>query len=115
MRAFNSSYALSRSRTKAAKRSSYLSSPALKYEPITWAEELIEPASAVDHSRLASLCAVATQCWIVGRMDEAVRYSEAGQVAFRKSRMGVPQGVESWLGGIFTQIAQPERSIELYG
>jgi predicted ATPase len=86
-----------------------------KYEPITWAEELIEPASAVDHSRLASLCAVATQCWIVGRMDEAVRYSEAGQVAFRKSQMGVPQGFESWLGGIFTQIGQPERSIELYG
>ncbi len=85
------------------------------YEPITWAEELIEPASAVDHSRLASLCAVATQCWIVGRMDEAVRYSEAGQVAFRKSRTGVPQGFESWLGGIFTQIGQPERSIELYG
>ena len=54
------------------------------YEPIAWAEELIEPASAVDHPRLASLCVMATQCWIVGRIDEAVRYSEAGQGGFRQ-------------------------------
>jgi predicted ATPase/class 3 adenylate cyclase len=85
------------------------------YEPIAWAEELIEPARAVDHSRLASLYAMATQCWIVGRMDEAVRYSEAGQVAFHQSRGGVPPGFEAWLGGIFTQIGQPDRSIEWYG
>jgi len=85
------------------------------YEPIAWAEELIELASAVDHPRLASLYAMATQCWIVGRMDEAVRYSEAGQLAFHKSRGGVPHGFEAWLGGIFTQIGQPDRSIEWYG
>ena len=82
------------------------------YEPITWAEELIEPASAVDHPRLASLYAMATQCWIVGRIDEAVRYSEAGQVAFARSRGGVPRGFEAWLGGVFTQMGQPDRSVE---
>ena len=32
------------------------------YEPIAWAEELIEPARAVDHPRLASLYAMASQC-----------------------------------------------------
>ncbi|WP_371514987.1 hypothetical protein [Mycobacterium sp. 1164966.3] len=85
------------------------------YEPIAWAEELIEPASAVDHARLASLYAMATQCWIVGRMDDAVRYSEAGQAAFHKSRGRVPQGFEAWLGAIFTQIGQPDRSIEVFG
>src|SRR5271165_2249221 len=85
------------------------------YEPITWAEELIEPASAVDHPRLASLYAMATQCWIVGRIDEAVRYSEAGQVAFARSRGGVPRGFEAWLGGVFTQIGQPDRSVEWCG
>ncbi len=84
------------------------------YEPIAWAEELIGPASAVGHPRLASLYIMATQCWLVGRMDEAVRYSEAGQVAFHKSREGVPRGFEAWLGGIFTQIGQPDRSIEWY-
>jgi len=82
------------------------------FEPIAWAEELIAPASAVDHPRLASLCVMATQGWIVGRIDDAVRYSEAGQVAFHKSRAGVPPGFETWLGGVFTQIGQPDRSID---
>jgi len=57
-------------------------------EPITWTEELIEPARAADHPRLASLYVMATQCWIVGRMDEAVRYSEVGHVAFARSHEG---------------------------
>ena len=32
------------------------------YEPIAWAEELIEPARAVDHPRLAFLYVMASQC-----------------------------------------------------
>ena len=32
------------------------------YEPIAWAEELIEPARAVDHPRLAILYVMASQC-----------------------------------------------------
>ncbi len=36
------------------------------YEPIAWAEELIEPARAVDHPRLAFLYATASLCWLVG-------------------------------------------------
>jgi len=94
--------------------STLLGSMVENYEPIAWAEELIDAASAVNHPRLTSLYVMATQCWIVGRMDEAVRYSEAGQVAFYKSRGGVPPGIEAWLGGIFTQIGQPDRSIEWY-
>ena len=50
------------------------------YEPIAWAEELIEPARAVDHPRLASLYVMASQCWHAGRIEEAVRYSDAGQM-----------------------------------
>ena len=38
------------------------------YEPIAWAEELIEPARAVDHPRLAFLYVMASQCWH-GRTD----------------------------------------------
>ena len=34
------------------------------YEPIAWAEELIEPARAVDHPRLAFLYVIASQCYI---------------------------------------------------
>ena len=35
------------------------------YEPIAWAEELIEPARAVDHPRLAFLYVIASQCYYV--------------------------------------------------
>ena len=34
-----------------------------QYEPIAWAEELIEPARAVDHPRLATLYVMASQCF----------------------------------------------------
>ena len=40
------------------------------YEPIAWAEELIEPARAVDHPRLASLYVMASQCWMAGRIED---------------------------------------------
>ena len=38
------------------------------YEPIAWAEELIEPARAVDHPRLAPLYVMASLCY-TGRTD----------------------------------------------
>jgi hypothetical protein len=82
------------------------------YEPIAWAEELIEPARAVGHPRLAGLYAMATQCRIVGRIDDAVRYSEAGQMVFVRSRAGVPRGFEAWLGAVYGHIGRPDRSVE---
>ena len=33
------------------------------YEPSAWAEELIEPACAIDHPRLAFLYVIASQCY----------------------------------------------------
>jgi predicted ATPase len=48
-----------------------------KYEPIGWAEELIEPARAADHPRLAEVYAVASQCYLTGRLDDGVRYTDA--------------------------------------
>jgi hypothetical protein len=50
-----------------------------QYEPIAWAEELIEPARAADHPALATLYLVASHCFMAGRPEAAVRYSEAGQ------------------------------------
>ena len=50
------------------------------YEPIAWAEELIEPARAVDHPRLAFLYVMASQCYTPDGSMTAVRYSDAGQM-----------------------------------
>jgi predicted ATPase len=82
------------------------------YEPTAWAEELIEPARAVDHPRLAFLCTMATQCWFVGRIEEAVRYSDTGQAAVRTDRGEVPFGLEVLLGSSYLAVGQPDRSVE---
>jgi len=82
------------------------------YEPVAWAEELIEPARAVDHPRLAALYAMATQCLDVGRARESVRYCEAGQVAVLGGHETMPPGFESWFGAAYANLGQPERSIE---
>lgn len=81
------------------------------YEPIAWAEELIEPARAVDHPRLATLSVLASLCWAVGRFEEAVRYADAGQTVIG-SGGEVPSGAEGMLGGVYVVIGQPERCVE---
>jgi predicted ATPase len=82
------------------------------YEPIAWSEELIEPASTADHPRLAFLYVMACQSWMVGRVEEAVGYCEAGQAVVLSGRKAVPPGFESWLGAVFNMVGQPERTVE---
>ena len=68
------------------------------YEPIAWAEELIEPARAVDHPRLAFLYVMASRCYTTGRIEAAVGYSDAGQMVIGSGRDEVPYGIEGVLG-----------------
>ena len=82
------------------------------YEPIAWAEELIEPARAVDHPRLAFLYVMASQCWMAGRIEAAVGYSDAGQLVIGSGRDEVPFGIEGVLGAAYLAIGQPERPVE---
>jgi len=83
------------------------------YEPIAWVEEIIEPARAVDHPRLAFLYVIASQCYATGRTEDAVRYSEAGQMAMRSGRGEVPLGLLALLMGAYVMIGQPKRAVEL--
>jgi hypothetical protein len=83
-----------------------------QYEPIAWAEELIEPARAVDHPRLGYLLVMATQCWMAGRIAAAVRYSDAAQQVLDSGRSTVPFGLETLLGGAYMAIGDPERWLE---
>ncbi|MDT7729866.1 MAG: hypothetical protein QOK45_119, partial [Mycobacterium sp.] len=83
------------------------------YEPIAWAEELIEPAGAVDHPRLAALYVIASLCYTTGRIEAAVRYSEAGQIVLGRSREALPYDDEGRLGAVYLATGQPERLAEL--
>jgi tetratricopeptide (TPR) repeat protein len=84
------------------------------YEPITWAEELIEPARALDHPRLVSLYAIASLCYMLGRVDDALGFSDAGQLAMRRSPDIAPFGVEVWLGAVYSAIGEPERWVAFF-
>jgi hypothetical protein len=80
------------------------------YEPIAWAEELIEPACAIDHPRLAFLYVMASQCIMSGRVDAAMRYSDAGMAVVESGRGEVPFGIEGLLS--FPYGAQPELAVD---
>jgi predicted ATPase len=83
------------------------------HEPIAWAEELIEPARAVDHPRLAAVCVVASLCVVLGRFEEAVRYSEVGQTVIAAASDKVSYVGEGFLGSAYLFVGQPERYVEL--
>ena len=72
-------------------------------EPIAWAEELIEPARAVDHPRLAFLYVIASLCWTAGTDRGGCPLRDAGQIGrSRSGRDEVPFGFEGVLGGAYT-------------
>jgi predicted ATPase len=85
-----------------------------RYEPIGWAEELITPARAVDHRRLAQLYMLAAICFLAGRTDDAVSYADAGWGAMASGRFDrVPFELDAWAGGVYVAKGQPERWVEL--
>jgi predicted ATPase/class 3 adenylate cyclase len=84
------------------------------YEPTTWAEELIEPARTVDHPRLATLYAMAATCYIAGRLDDAIRYSDACQIVLARGGGAPSYGAESLCGAAYLAGGQFERSVEFF-
>jgi predicted ATPase len=83
------------------------------FEPVAWAEALIEPASAIGHPRLASLYVGASLCWMTGRVDQGLEYTDCGQTMWASSPHAPRYGLEFVLGGAYMAIGQPERWAEL--
>ena len=90
----------------------FLGIGAENYEPIAWAEELIEPATAINHPRLATLYVIAASCWAAGRVEAAVHYADDGQMFFGSGGHEVPFGAEGLLGLAYFAAGQPERAVE---
>ncbi len=83
------------------------------YEPVAWAEELIEPLLAVEHPRLAAVCLGAALCCLVGRFEEAVRYSEVGQTLVAPAGDKVWYFGQVWLGSSYLFVGRAERYVEV--
>ncbi len=85
-----------------------------KYEPVAWAEELLEPARAVDHRRLLQLYVVAAQCYAAGRTDDAFNYLEASQklTGSRDFDPDLHEGQTS-SGIAYIAAGRPERWVEV--
>ena len=81
-----------------------------QYEPAVWAEELIEPAKAAKHRKLATLYIVACQCCWVGRTADAIRYSEHGLQLIEDNRFdGFALHCEASLGSPYISPGMPDR------
>ena len=85
-----------------------------QYEPVAWAEKLIEPARAVDHRRLAQLYVMAAQCYVAGRTDDALGYAKDGKLAIASGRFDqVRYEFEAPLSGVYMVTGQTEPWVEL--
>lgn len=93
--------------------SAFLATHLENFEPITWAEELIEPLRGIDHPRLAAVCVGASLCVVLGRFEEAVRYSEVGQTVIAAATDKVSYFGEAFLGSAYLFVGQPARYLEV--
>ena len=85
-----------------------------QYEPVAWAEELIAPARAAAHRRLAQLYNMAAQCYATGRIDDAVSYADAALAIIESGRFDpIPYEGEAWLGGVYLAQGRPDRFVEV--
>jgi hypothetical protein len=85
------------------------------FEPVTWAEEIIEPLQAKNHPRLVSSCAVASVCYMFGRADDALRYNGIAESVMHDDSVAAPFGLEAlWLGAVYSAIDEPDRYIAHY-
>ncbi len=83
------------------------------YEPITWAEELVEPLRDIDHPRLAAVCVGASLGCLVGRFDTAVRYGQIGQTALSGGDDKVLYFGAPFFGSANLFVGRPERYLDM--
>jgi predicted ATPase len=84
-----------------------------RHEPIRWSEELVAPARAVQHRRLAQLCSIAVLCFTAGRIDDAVAYSAVGQEAVRSGRFDeVRNEAKASLASPYAAIGEIDRWVD---
>src|SRR6476620_9128680 len=85
-----------------------------QYEPVAWAQELVDPARVIDHRRLPQLYVMAAQCYVAGRIDDAVAYAEDGKLAIASGRFDqVRYELEASLSGVYMAKGDTEQWVDL--
>jgi predicted ATPase len=81
-----------------------------QYEPVAWAEELLDPARKLHHRRLQQLHVVAAQCHAAGRVDDAVGYLDASQEMAESGDFDrLPSEMETSSGVVYTHAGRADR------
>jgi predicted ATPase len=83
-------------------------------EAIAWAEELVKIPEASAHPRLVSLYFAAALCWMSGRLEDALAYTDAGTAAISAGHREVPFGLDGLFAGFYLAVGQAERGIGWY-
>jgi predicted ATPase/class 3 adenylate cyclase len=92
----------------------FLGNWVVQYEPVAWVEELIDPARAVGHRRLAQLYVAGAQCYAAGRIDDAVGYLDAShQITNSGDFDPVPYQLQNSTGVVYGVAGQSERWADL--
>ncbi len=84
------------------------------HEPVDWAEELIDAARAAGHPRLANLYVVAALCWMSGRFEDSLAYTNAGCAAVRSGYRAAPFDFDGLFGGLYVTVGEFDRGIAWY-
>ncbi|MFG1934159.1 ATP-binding protein [Mycobacterium sp. NPDC048908] len=85
-----------------------------QYEPVAWAEELLDRAKVAEHPRLAQLYNMAAQCYAAGRAADAVEYADAALALIEDARFDeIPYAGEAWLGGVYLSEGRPEQFVQV--
>ena len=85
-----------------------------QYEPVTWCEEIIKPARAVRHRRLAQLYVMAAQSFATGRVVDALTYFEASEQLSKSDDFdAVPYEGDYSSGVVLSVAGQPEQWVAL--
>jgi hypothetical protein len=85
-----------------------------QYEPVAWSEELVNPARVIHHRRLAQLYVMAAQCYVAGRIGDAVGYAEDGKLAIASGHFDqVRYEFEASLSGVYMAKGDTEQWVEL--
>ena len=79
---------------------------------LAWAEELIEPAASWQSSAAWILYVVAALCWMAGRIDDAIAYSDRRQRWCAPAAERCRSDLMGLLGGTYMVIGELEKALE---